>query len=266
MNKFTVAILLVGLSVVAANPDVNVHNKIGFKANTPTTSLLTYQTPYLIRAAPGALGEVSKIKPQLDLCPLCVQFMGEALQGLIQIILNGGVLGSCSALCGQLPSKVEATVCNLLCDYVGITEFIKLLNDVDPDPIFICESIRVCSVCKGAAKVDSVQVAPASGPQGSTFDIEVAFTVENKTCTGEIAVSIQPPDAMPFGSAQLSTGIKPGSYGVKFQLQAQPSQQEPFSPGTYQVGFALCEGTCGSKHPNSAILAQGSGSFKITGQ
>merc|ERR1711916_234296 len=100
---------------------------------------------------------------------------GEALQSLVQIILNGGVLGSCGALCGQLPSKIEGTICSLLCDYVGITEFIKLLNDVDPDPIYICESIKVCSVCKGAAKVDSVNVSPASGQQGSTFDIEVAF-------------------------------------------------------------------------------------------
>lgn len=54
--------------------------------------------------------------------------MDQTIQTLLNIILNAGVVGSCSALCGMLPNQIEATVCNLLCDYVGIKEFIHIIE------------------------------------------------------------------------------------------------------------------------------------------
>ena len=222
-------------------------------------------TPALTAGKPFQLEGVKNIKPEFSLCPLCVQFMGQAINSLLQIILQGGVLGSCGALCGQLGNKVEATICNLLCDYVGITEFLKLVQDADPDPIWICEELHTCPVCDGAATITELSVNPPSGPTGSTFAIAMEFTVQNKTCTGEIAISINPPaPAFPFGSAQLVEGFKPGAYGVKFDLKAQPSQQEPFGPGKYGVETAICEGSCGSKHSHSKIYSTKTTSFEIT--
>ena len=36
-------------------------------------------------------------------------------------------------------AQIEDTVCDLLCDYVGITEFIKIIQEADPDPVYICQ-------------------------------------------------------------------------------------------------------------------------------
>lgn len=57
-----------------------------------------------------------------------VSFTSQAIDQLLNIIVNVGVLGSCGALCSYLPNKIEATVCNLLCDYVGIDEFVKIVE------------------------------------------------------------------------------------------------------------------------------------------
>lgn len=193
--------------------------------------------------------------------------MNEAINSLLNIILQGGVIGSCGALCGQLKSQIEATICNLLCDYIGVTEFIKLIQDADPDPIWICEEIKVCPVCVGAANITSVTSSPPSGPQGTTFNIGMEFQVTKALCTGEIAVQINPPPssgAFPFGTGNLVTGIAPGQYGIKMQLQAQPSQQEPFSPGNYGIEFAICAGSCGSIHSHSITYTIGKGQFTIT--
>jgi hypothetical protein len=56
------------------------------------------------------------------------------------------VLGGCSDLCSYLPTQLEATVCNLLCDVVGIEAFIDLVTDADPDPIWLCEEVDVCPI------------------------------------------------------------------------------------------------------------------------
>lgn len=234
---------------------------LGLSLNQPGVTSSTA----LLSGKPFRLDGATSVTPELSLCPMCVQFMSQAINGLLQIILQGGVLGSCGALCGQLPNKVEATVCNLLCDYVGITEFLKLVQDADPDPIWICEELHTCPDCEGAATITQLAVNPPTGPQGTSFNIAMDFTVQNKTCTGEIAISINPPaPAFPFGSAQLVEGFKPGAYGVKFDLKAQPSQQEPFNPGKYGVVTAICAGSCGSKHAHAKVLSEKQASFEIT--
>lgn len=204
-------------------------------------------------------------KPTLDLCPTCVQFTGNAIDELLNIIANVGILGSCGALCTLLPNKIEATVCNLLCDIVGIEEFVKLVQKADLDPIYFCELLKVCPIHDGgAAHIIQLRTVPPSGPQGTTFSLEAAFQVTNQTGTGEIAIAISPPDGEPFGDAELTEGFAPGSYGIKFQLQAEPSEQEPFSPGVYKYEIALCYGECGSQHPHSAILDVKTANFTIT--
>ena len=48
---------------------------------------------------------------------------------------DGGVVGGCAELCHFLPSQVLDVACNLLCDFVGIKEFIKIINQYVP-PFF----------------------------------------------------------------------------------------------------------------------------------
>eukprot|EP00762_Andalucia_godoyi_P000514 ANDGO_05370.mRNA.1 Countin-1 len=219
-------------------------------------------SPVRVTSAPKGVSRV-----QLDLCPLCVQFADQALNQLLNIILNAGVIGGCSDLCSKLPNKVEATACNLLCDVVGIEVFIKAIQKADLDPIWYCEILKTCPVhdCEGpCAKIENVAIQPPSGPAGTTFDITMTFTVFNQTGTGEIVIDVESPDGPGFGDGSLNEGFAPGNYGVKFQLQAQPSEDEPFSPGTYKVDLAICEGQCGSKHPHSAVYDVKSSSFQIT--
>merc|ERR1711916_404526 len=119
-----------------------------------------------------------------------------------------------------------------LCDYVGIEEFVKILQKTDPDAVYICQLLSVCSHNPdSAAKIDSFSVSPNS--EG-------------------------------FGDRQLEPGFAAGSYKVAFNLQAKPSEQQPFSPGTYQVEAAICDGECGAIHPYTKTLATGQTSFTIT--
>ncbi len=105
---------------------------------------------------------------------------------------------------------------------------------------------------------------PPSGPQGTTFEIDVLFTVFNQTGTGELEIAIIPPQSQPFGDGEIDTGFAPGQYGIKFNLQANPSEDEAFESGLYQVQFAMCDGECGAPLPHTATLFTGSSNFTIT--
>ena len=126
-------------------------------------------------------------------CPLCVQFASEALNELLNAILNVGVVGECSKLCvyvgDKLNNKVIAVVCNILCDFVGIEEFVKIIDQSDLDPIYYCELLRVCAINdNGDASITNFFVSPAQGPQETNFHIELSFTSKNGTGTGEFYI------------------------------------------------------------------------------
>jgi len=198
-------------------------------------------------------------------CGVCVSFMGEAINELLNIIANVGVIGGCSDLCSYLGNKVEATVCDLLCSYVGIDVFIKLVQDADPDPIWLCEEIGICPINDDwSGNITSLSVSPHTGHQGSTFNINVVFSISNTTGTGELSLVIFPPDGFPFGDGQLLVDVAPATYSAQFQLQAQPSENEPFGPGTYDVSVALCDGGCGSSHSHARLISVQNTTFQIS--
>jgi len=194
--------------------------------------------------------------------------MNQAIDELVEIIANSGVLGSCNALCSQLTNELEATVCNLLCDYIGIKAFVTLLDDADPDPIFYCEEITVCPInlyAKGV--ITKAVVNPPSGPAGTNFNILVTYQITNITGTGTLEIDINPPASdggSPFGDSELLVAQPPAVYQVQFQLDTTPSEQEAFSPGSYLTQISLCEGTCGSTHSYSFVMASVSTKFTIT--
>lgn len=158
-------------------------------------------------------------------------------------------------------------VCNVLCDIVGIEGFIHLLQDVDPDPIYICEEIdHICPVNDHAkANITALTVQPAAGPQGTTFNIDAQFRVSNTIGTGEAVLQVGPPngDGQAFGDGNLLVEVPPGLYNVQAKLTANPSKQEPYNPGLFHVAFAVCEGTCGSIHPHTYLLSNKVTTFTI---
>jgi len=203
--------------------------------------------------------------PRVDLCPFCFEFMDEAIDELLNAILNGGVLGGCNELCSYLSNDILQTGCNLICDYVGIEAFIDAINVTDPDPIYACQEVDVCPIVNGGmVKSNSIQVAPQSGPAGTTFTITYKYTVQDPTGPGLLGFNVNSPDAMPWGDAEFTEGQADGMYGIQIPIQAQPSEQEPFNAGIYQVFVFVCEGDCTTDHPYGGVYAQSSVNFTIT--
>jgi hypothetical protein len=85
---------------------------------------------------------------RLDLCPTCINVADQSINILLNLILDSGIIGSCGALCSELATKTGSqligTICDLVCDVVGIEEFIKLIEKADLDPIWYCEIAKLC--------------------------------------------------------------------------------------------------------------------------
>jgi len=204
-----------------------------------------------------------------QLCNVCINVMDQAIDDLIQIIANGGVIGTCGALCGQLNNSVAQTICDLVCDYEGITEFVKLLQEADPDPVWFCMIGEACPIndnVKGT--VGWVKVSPTTGAQGATFTLSANYTVQTttgNTGTLDVLFEVLPPSAQdePFGFDNVGSYGTPGTYMVNTNFQATPQEGESFGPGTYQVIFAVCEGTCGCIHDHCYTITQARSFFTI---
>nr|XP_022329160.1 countin-1-like [Crassostrea virginica] len=225
--------------------------------------------------------QVTRISPQaakvgVDLCPTCINFTGQAIDMLLNIILQSGVVGSCGALCSLLEQKTGSqalgAVCNILCDIVGIEEFIKLVQEADLDPIYFCELLKACPIKDdGDAKITSFTVSPTSGPQG-TFQIDLEFESKNGTGTGELILECQTVDHIPVEGGFLAEPQPAGQYSKLFNLKAEPNPDcdptqgpcEQWLPGNYTVKIFICNGECGSKHPHSQIYDTAETSFTIT--
>ena len=84
----------------------------------------------------------------LDWCPDCINTFDYLIDTILNIILQVGVVDSCGELCDLVTNKTGSELlgfmCTLGCDFLGIKEFIKLVEDADPDPIYYCETINLC--------------------------------------------------------------------------------------------------------------------------
>jgi hypothetical protein len=194
--------------------------------------------------------------------------MDQAVDELLNIIANGGVIGTCGKLCSELPHELEATVCDLLCDYVGIDEFIKLVQDVDPDPIWLCQEIKVCPLPTDdpVASITSFAVTPQQGPQGHEFTFTIEFNITNDIGTGEFVFEVDPADGTddPIGTEQVLIQPAPGLYSASFRVPTHPNKNEQWVPGVYPGYFAVCTGGCGSKHDGAHTLAESNVNFTLT--
>lgn len=246
-----------------------------FCLRSPNSSSRKQQFKYITKEVIRPSDQAAKVG--LDLCSPCCQFMSEAIQEIVEIILNVGVIGSCGELCTlldqKIPSKALEMVCDIFCDIVGVEEFIKLINKAQLDPIYMCELLKQCPIKDdGDAKITSFAVTPKSGPKGE-FVISFVYVSNNGTGTGEIDLRIDTVDHIPVGENFLHELAKAGTYDGSFKLKAEPdpscdpTQQpcEQWEAGVYTVKMAICNGECGSKHPHSAIYDEATTTFTITG-
>jgi len=173
---------------------------------------------------------------------------------------------TCASVCGQLPTQFEEQVCGVICELVGIEALVTALQDLDPEPIDVCQDLTLCPTAANAAgNITSVVVSPKSGAVGSTFDVNVVFKITSAIGTGELVVEFSPPGgSSPFGSSELLVSTAPGVYAVTAQLDTQPSGMTSYPTGTYNVQIVLCEGTCGSRHATDKLLSMRTTAFRVT--
>jgi hypothetical protein len=208
------------------------------------------------------------IRPDAEIsCDVCVQFMDQAVNQLLQIILQIGIGGGCAEICGALPNQYEAIVCDLICEYVGVEEFSNLIQDADPDPIWICMAIDLCPApMNAAAKITAMTITPTVGKINQPMEFTVTFNVINQTGMTDLALLILSPknDGFPIESDWESYSQAPGSYGTKVKFTPQPNQYDPFPAGVYTAIWFVCEGPCGCTHSLCYTMDKQQTTFKLT--
>lgn len=191
---------------------------------------------------------VSRKNLGFDQCKVCIDFATQALDQLLNTILNIGVVGECSTLCSyvekQSGSQVLEVVCNVLCDLVGVDEFVKIIDQADLDPIYYCELLKTCAIKDdGDATITSFTVAPISGSQGTKFNAVLNYVSMNGTGTGELEIAIKTVDGIDLGNSFLIESLAPGKYEEKISIKTDPDPDcdptqeecELWLPGLYFV-------------------------------
>jgi len=190
------------------------------------------------------------------LCSTCVNFIEDNLSTLIDIILDGGVIGSCEVLCTKLSNKYEDGICTLLCIGVGIDAFIQYLDRHDNDPVYLCTDLKACprNHCNSTTDcitITEAAVNPATGPVRTTFQLEASLKVWTQTGTGVTIVIVTPPGnpntTNPFGFAVLNEGYAPGDYKVTVKIPTDEFDWQ-FAAGVYQVEVDQCGSDCDDKY------------------
>lgn len=226
--------------------------------------------------------ELEARHPDVDLCQPCVAFAGEALQELLNLILNKGVVGSCGNLCSAL---VKATgnsklggPCNLLCDIVGIKAFINWIQKADLSPYYDCIQLGVCKTNdNGDATITSWLATPSELAAGPPVTLSFAYDSKNGTSTGEIRISVQTVDHQPlsFNSIYVADTTTAGSFKGSGQIQStapaapgcDPTKStcEMWLPGVYTASIEICAGECGdTKHKHAKLYDAKNTTFTIT--
>jgi len=213
----------------------------------------------------------------LDLCPMCIDESVEIINVLLNEILDEGILRTCQDfgyfVANKTGSDFAGTVCELVCDALGVDEFIHEIIRVDLDPIWYCEIAKLCAVNdNGDAKFTNFGVKPNIGPQGTTFIIDCSFKSLNGTGTSMLRLDITDPQNQTSSNDFLIESKKPGTYaepvGVKTLTawNCDPTKGfcDDFPIGTYNVTAQFCNGECDSHHPHSGTYDVGKSSFTVT--
>jgi len=198
-------------------------------------------------------------------CSTCVAFMDQYLQELLNIILGGGVVDGCEQICSKLKASIyEQATCTILCGLIGVDGFVNLIKWADLDPIWMCDSLGLCtnSTCSSTcASIESVGVIPSSTKSGNVVRFSLSYKILSAAVgTSTIVVNVTNQAAPHFSSLQfaLLPQPTPGPFSLTIPMSTMQTfpggSQEPFPTGVYEVLVMLCGGMCGSHHAGSGIL------------
>lgn len=111
---------------------------------TARTRTINVQSSQIQRA----LLQLKQQNNGLDWCPQCVNTFGDFIDIVLNVILQYGVINTCGDLCEIVAEKSGSSlfgfICTIGCDVLGIEEFVKLVESADLDPIYYCETIKLC--------------------------------------------------------------------------------------------------------------------------
>ena len=208
---------------------------------------------------------------ELGFCNPCIQFSEQGLNILLNEIMNAGVIGGCNKLCSGLNSTHAKTACNVVCDVVGFKAFAQVIKTTDLDPIYFCEQLHTCP--KGNpqadAKITAVAAAPASGPSGTVFSLQLDFEIVcshfrtpeayslfslqvNASGVGMYIIGVDGPVTQPVSQSVIQMGWAVGEFAANVTIDTTDVDPDPssgtagqiWSPGTYNYTFELCQGEC----------------------
>lgn len=228
------------------------------------------ETPLKIRAV--ALGKpiIANHKVELpvkdgvsDKCTFCGMIGTQAIQTMLNFLVNYGVADSCEILSGLLPENVQSPV-DFFCKAAGLLEFLKVLGKVEPylDTVYFCEELKACprgrdnvrlTLSKGIAQ-------PFEASIGDGIDLGAILTAYNQTGVATIRIDV----AGETETALIPTGFAPGSQAVTTQFDIQNTETFTWDYQEYVFNVTVCQGTCGSPYPGSIDFGTVQGIFRVT--
>merc|ERR1712032_319874 len=226
-------------------------------------------------AAQVAVTPSWSVNSEFDMCKPCYDLSGQAINGLLQVIMQVGVVDSCQELCEQaVPvGGGKQTACDLVCGAIGLKAFMAAVEKSDLDPIYLCELTHSCPPGDDDAYLEIEQVAasPEVVVKGDEVRMGVQMNVTKASGVGQFRLTVNGPgSALPISQGFfLETGVPEGEQllTVSLSLKDQQAQQGPpktFEAGQYNFSFHLCQGECGSKHPHSIDFGNMTGFFNVS--
>lgn len=125
----------------------------------------------------------------------------------------------------------------------------------------------------GDAKFTNFGVYPKTGPEGTTFTIDLSFKTINGTGTGTFDFTLINPKNQTDGAEYWFEAKQPGTYTerITFETLTIPNCDsskgeicEEWPLGVYRIVGRICNGMCDSQHPHTALYDIQTSSFNIT--
>eukprot|EP00929_Paragymnodinium_shiwhaense_P123547 TRINITY_DN9753_c3_g1_i1.p1 TRINITY_DN9753_c3_g1~~TRINITY_DN9753_c3_g1_i1.p1 ORF type:complete len:333 (-),score=43.46 TRINITY_DN9753_c3_g1_i1:653-1651(-) len=205
-----------------------------------------------------------------DLCSSCISLMYSSMEELIHYAFDVGVDEGCGRMCDHLAGKSERAACDVVCSSVGLGVFVKALKHADPDPIYVCETLRECRAGPDDASMLLKEAAATPSSVGPRRRVTVSLHIDvlEASGVGEILFSVHGPlSRMLSDTILLPDGLSSGKQTlyVSFEVKNDMHKEIPvvWVPGPHTFTFEVCQGKCGSEHPHSKSFGTLTGEFTV---
>jgi len=226
---------------------------------SPQAQLQFSYTPEQVPVAMG--GVVGSVVKGGVLCQLCIQEVLILINEVLNDILNGVILNSCSKLCGAIKLNKTKELCTIACDVVGIKKLVEYLNTTDPDEIYICSEIKLCEMgnCTGHGDGSTClainkMTAPPIVQVDAAVNVQVDIDVTQPLATGMTRIqTIFPPDNKGESQVVQTDDLNVNWPAGSGSLTVQIPEGTLTGIGNYTVTVEVCEGSCGSTKPHTSV-------------